>query len=295
MEASEKIETSATCIVCRAPRPETAETARVHPNVREFRAETFRVWRCGSCASIHLDEPADLPFYYSRYPFHDLPMDWRIRTMYGSQLKRLARAGVHRKMRVLDYGCGRGDFVRYLRSRGFTDVSGFDEYSDEFGDRSVTERQYDCIISQDVVEHVPSPQGLLDRFHELVVSGGVIAVGTPNASAIDLSRPEAYEHTLHQPYHVHILSKGALLDAGAARGWELLRYYPTMYANTRVPFLNSAFYLYYLTLVDNTLDALMEPPKVLPLLLRPHLTLFWGLFGSFFARETDVMAVFRRS
>jgi hypothetical protein len=38
----------------------------------------------------------------------------------------------------------------------------------------------------------------------------------------------------------------------------------------------------------------MESPNVWSLLRRPHLTLFWGFLGYFFARETDVMAVFRR-
>jgi hypothetical protein len=42
------------------------------------------------------------------------------------------------------------------------------------------------------------------------------------------------------------------------------------------------------------LDALIEPPKVAPLILRFPLTLFWGLFGYFFSEETDVMAVFAR-
>ena len=58
--------------------------------------------------------------------------------------------------------------------------------------------------------------------------------------------------------------------------------------------MNSRFYLYYTRLFDNSLDALTDPVKVGPLLLRLPLTLFWGFFGYFLARETDVMAVFRR-
>jgi hypothetical protein len=38
----------------------------------------------------------------------------------------------------------------------------------------------------------------------------------------------------------------------------------------------------------------MEPPVLAPLLARLPITLFWGLFGYFFAEATDIMAVFRR-
>jgi hypothetical protein len=78
------------------------------------------------------------------------------------------------------------------------------------------------------------------------------------------------------------------------QGWKLDRFYPTMYTNTRIPFLNERFYLFYTTLTDGTLDSLMEPLRVGSLLAWTPVTLFWGFFGSFFSRGTDVMAMFRR-
>ena len=46
--------------------------------------------------------------------------------------------------------------------------------------------------------------------------------------------------------------------------------------------------------IGGALDSLMEPVRVGALLLRTPVTLFWGFFGYFFSRHTDVMAVFRR-
>jgi len=142
---------------------------------------------------------------------------------------------------------------------------------------------------------VAEPHHLLSEFQNLTRPGAVVAVGTPSAGAIDLARPADFVHTIHAPYHRHILSKDALIAAGQRQGWSLARYYPTMYSNTRIPFLNEAFYLYYTRITDGTLDALMEPVRVGALLLRAPVTLFWGLFGSYFSRHTDVMAVFRKS
>jgi SAM-dependent methyltransferase len=283
------------CVVCeRETADDRLEEASVRSNVRAFRSETFAFWRCAHCRSIHARDEVDLGHYYAKYPFHDLPMDWRLRAMYRVQLARLRRAGVEPSHRVLDYGCGGGQFVRFLESHGFKNVRGFDEYSAEFGDRKVLDDEYDCIVSQDVLEHVPLPAALLAEFQRLSRNGAIIAVGTPNAAAIDLHRPEAFVQTIHAPYHRHILSKDALIGAGERQGWALDRFYPTIYSNTRVPFLNEAFYLYYGRLLDGTIDALIEPVRIGALLLRAPLTLFLGFFGSFLARGTDVMAVFRR-
>jgi 2-polyprenyl-3-methyl-5-hydroxy-6-metoxy-1,4-benzoquinol methylase len=287
--------TSRVCVVCEREAEELGlEEAAVHSNVRVFRKEAFVLWRCPHCRSLHAKDEVDLAHYYAQYPFHDLPVDWRLRAMYGNQLARLRGAGVEPHHRILDYGCGGGHFVKFLASEGYRSVVGFDEYSSEYGDRGVLDEQYDCILSQDVIEHVASPHALLREFERLTRKGAVIALGTPNAAAIDLKHAEDFAHTIHAPYHRHILSKGALLLAGERAGWDLQRFYPTMYSNTRMPFLNERFYLYYTGLTDGTLDSLMEPVRAAALLVRAPLTLFWGFFGSFFSRGTDVMAVFRR-
>jgi 2-polyprenyl-3-methyl-5-hydroxy-6-metoxy-1,4-benzoquinol methylase len=283
------------CNICQSEESDVAaEETWVRSNVRAFAEERFAVWRCKTCGSIHARDEVDLGHYYARYPFHDVPTDFRARAAYDNFLRRLRRAGLSRDHRILDFGCGGGNFVEHLRSRGFANVFGFDEYSPRFADRSVLDHTYDCVVAQDVIEHVPSPHALLEQFRHLVKPGGAIVLGTPNASAIQLAAPERTIHALHLPYHRHILSKRALLTIGEEHDLVLERYYRTHYANTLVPFLNSAFYFYYMRLFDNSLDALFEPPRVSPLLLRLPLTLFWGFCGYFAAPETDVMIVLRQ-
>lgn len=286
---------SFSCVICERETPSgSAEEVSVTSNVRVFSKESFAVWRCRHCGSIHARDEVDLAHYYSQYPFHDLA-HWALHPMYTNQLARLKRAGVERSHKILDYGCGSGQFVKFLQANGYANARGFDEYSHNFKDRSVLDDQYDCIVSQDVIEHVASPHALLTEFDRLTTDKALIAIGTPNASAIDLGRPRDFVHTLHAPYHRHILSRDALVDAGKRHGLELSRFYSTMYSNTPVPFLNERFYLYFTNIVDGTVDALTGPIPVGAFVLRFPLTLFWGLFGALFSRHTDVMAIFRKA
>ncbi|HEX2676478.1 MAG TPA: class I SAM-dependent methyltransferase, partial [Polyangiales bacterium] len=219
--------------------------------------------------------------------------DWMLRAMYGKQLSRLRAAGLRPEHAVLDYGCGGGAFVRFLKSRGYANARGFDEYSEAFSDRSVLAQRYDVILSQDVLEHVPEPWSFLNELQGLLAPKGVVALGTPNADSIDLANPEKRVHTLHQPYHRHIFSKQSLLSLGEPLGWELVKYHPTMYANTLVPFVNQAFVNHYFACHDNTVDLATEPINPKSLKLYTPLTLIYALFGYFFAPESDVMVVYR--
>ena len=284
------------CNLCGREPEAQPEQASVRSNVRKFAGEQFVVWRCPHCLSIHARDEVDLGRYYADYPFHRLKdtVDWMLRAMYGNLLSRVRAAGIKPEHSVLDYGCGSGLFLAHLQKEGYTQAAGYDEYSEHYADRGVLSRSYDCVMTQDVIEHVAEPIELVRRLHELTRPGGVIVIGTPNAEAIDLNDPEARVHTLHQPYHRHILSKRALTTLGKDLGWELLRYYPTMYANTIIPGVNSAFVEHYFKCFDNNVDLALEPIRLSSLKLWSPLTAAHMLFGYFWPPECDVMAVFRR-
>lgn len=271
-----------------------SETAAVRSNVRAFREETFPVWRCAACASVHAGAEVDLDAYYAAYPVHEVPLDWRTRPMFDLQRRRLMRAGLRRDGRVLDYGAGSGAFLAHLAEARFTSTSGYDPYSKRYSDRAVlTPGAYDCVVSQDVIEHVADPLAFLEEQRELVRRGGLVAVGTPDAAGLDLARPEAFVHALHQPYHRHIFSRDALRAAGEARGLRVVRHYRTMYVNTRWPFINSRFVALVMKAKDDTLDAAIEAPSPRLLLWLPW-TLGVGLFGSFFPTPSEMMTIFER-
>lgn len=283
-----------TCKVCRLAIEDVdrCESAVVRSNVRRFIDESFVVWRCPGCRSIHARDEVDLQHYYAHYPFHKMAPNPLLRFFHHKLLRRMRRAGLERHHHVIDYGCGSGLFVDYLKSKGFAHAVGYDAFSERFRDAGALERTYDCIFSQDVIEHVPEPWDLLHTFQRLAKPNGIIAIGTPNAAAIDLARPLDTLHALHQPYHRSILAKDALIAAGDELGWRLLRYYPAAYGNTYLPFVNFRMWTRYSGALDNTMDLVFESPHFRLRFLSPA-ALFDAFLGGFFCPDLDVMAVFR--
>ncbi len=280
------------CAVCGAAADAASETAEVASNVRAHRAQRFVVWRCAACASIHARDPVDLDHYYRDYPLLRT-RDSRVLRYFQRRLwRRLERAGARPEHAVLDYGCGAGLLVDELRRRGYAGATGYDAYSPRFADPAVLDLRHDVVFSQDVIEHVDAPLALLDTFGRLCRPGGLIAIGTPDAAAIDLRRAAHHKHSLHQPYHRHILTHAALLAAGRARGWQLVRHHRRAHTSTAVPTLNLPYLLRYLRAGDDTLDVAFDPPRLSWRMITPP-ALFDALFGALRGPHTEGMTIFR--
>lgn len=278
------------CHACGAAPAAVAEEGEVRSNVRAHRDTWFAVWRCAACRSIHARDPVDLDAYYAGYPFLRGERSRVTSYLLGRLWRRIRRAGVEPDARVLDYGCGAGLLVDVLRRRG-VDVRGYDAYAPAFADRAALAEGYDVVIAQDVIEHAEEPQAMLDELGRLVRPGGLLAIGTPDAEGITLHERDV--HALHQPYHRHIFGRGALVAAGAARGWTLVRWYATSYVNTPVPTLNARYLLRYLRANDDTVDVAYDPPRARAAMFTPA-ALFDAVFGGLRPPRTDGLALFRR-
>ncbi len=237
--------------------PERTRNARVRSNVKSFAQESFAIWQCELCGSIHATDEVDLDHYYAGYPFHARVANFSTRLLHRSQVRALARLGLRRDQRVLDFGCGAGLLVRELVARGYRHARGYEPYAKEGPFADPPGSGYDFVLSQDVIEHVAEPIEHLRDLMALSKPGGVLVIGTPNADVIDLGRPELYIHMLHQPYHRHILSERALVSLAASLGLELVTAKRGTVGLSRVPGLNSRYLRRVLRATDDVLDDAM--------------------------------------
>ena len=281
-----------TCCICGKKHSASSgpESVRVPSNVRQYAQEHFTLWRCGGCKSIHSRDKVDLDRYYRHYPFFTQTLDAPLRWGYRRLVRRLSRAGLRRDHHILDYGCGSGLLVSYMKKKGYN-ATGYDPYSSDHGDPTALDKQYDWVIAQDVVEHAEDPLEILNILGALTRPGGIIVIGTPNAAGIDLTRANDYICPLHQPYHRHIFSVEALRQSGEGLSWSLRKYHSTPYTN--MPILSLPFLQHYMRCFDNTLDVLFQRPlNSWKLWLHPR-TLFLLLFGYFLCDDADIVAIFQ--
>lgn len=277
--------------------PEDDEAFVTFPcHVRAFLGQSFPVWRCPDCRVIHCRDVVDLDLYYSKYPFSSAKLSWPFRFFYFNLRRRLTRHGLTPETKLLDYGCGKGVFMRYLRKRGHPHAIGYDPYGDPAttGDKANLDRApFDLILLQDVLEHVEDPDALLKQMDALLAPGGRIVVGTPNAANVDLARPKDFWNEVHAPYHLHIYTREEVERMGRGIDWQPVDFYNRPYHDVPVFGINTRATKVYQQLADGTMDSVLESINPLRPLTSPRF-LFYGLFGYWLSFRSDMTVVFRK-
>lgn len=129
-------------------------------------------------------------------PLMTAPMaDGIVRTLVGGDVvKMFARLAIDRNARILDVGCGAGALLDRLARLGFTNLSGVDPFIAADSETSfgvpllkrelndVTE-QFDLIMLNHSLEHVPSPIETLKMARTKLVPRGVCLARVPTTSS----------------------------------------------------------------------------------------------------------------
>jgi tRNA G46 methylase TrmB len=109
-----------------------------------------------------------------------------------------------RQARILDIGCGMGDFLYFLQKHSYTNFLGLDVGAEQvkYANRCLhaekailvdsTEEflekgdQYSCVAMLNVIEHIKKDRvvGLLKNIHEVLTENGVLLLKTDNLACI---------------------------------------------------------------------------------------------------------------
>jgi SAM-dependent methyltransferase len=209
---------------------------------------------------------------------------------YGNRVKLMERQSIRHTDRILDFGCGAGLFVNFLRERGFGHVSGYDPFVSAWANTKTLEQTYDVVVSYDVIEHHDDPREFLVSLDALLRAGGLLVIGTPNADRVSLDRKA--DPSLHTPYHRHILSERVLLALAGEQGMEPVHIYRRSFYDSLIPTVNSRFMWEYIR-KSRFLDAAVEPPKT-GLILRSPKMVFLAFFGYFLPAGDNIIVSFRK-
>ena len=284
-----------TCNLCDNPGTihEAREQGKVFSHVKCFSKDSFTVWRCVNCRSLHSKESVDLPRYYADYPFKNHRLDFHTYHGYSNRIRMLREAGVTEKDLILDFGCGAGLFVQFLQQNGFHNAQGFDPFIASYSNEAVLQEKYDVVVSYDVIEHVDEPKEFFKRMVSLAKPEGKVVIGTPNASELSVSRAGGNTAVeLSQPYHRHILSEEIILSLADRYGLTPEAIHRRFYFDTLVPTVNTKFMWAYINANGGMIDVAVEKLKIGMVLRSPKL-MFYALFGYFFRVPGNILITFK--
>lgn len=142
--------------------------------------------------------------------------------------------GADRCGRSLDFGCGSGELVRELASRGF-DARGFEpgaQFGAHAGSSAVNgavligpwkqmqfpEGAFDLITCLHVLEHLNEPIAALERLHHWLAPDGVLYLETPNMQAPALKGFDCFHFA-----HVLGFSRDNIIFAAQRAGFAVLQ------------------------------------------------------------------------
>lgn len=208
--------------------------------------------------------PGELEFFYKNQYYSLIKKGGRApelrRLMKGNKAAAAERAWLHStlypdichvlnehagKKRVLDIGCGTGEFVNYLKKNGF-DGTGIEpsadainkgrsrglklynftleEFAKKIGKKNAG--RFDAVTLLNVLEHVPDPLKVINTVREMLNPGGVICVKVPN----DFSEIQslAQKHVRKSPWwiaapdHINYFNFVSLRNVLKALGFEII-------------------------------------------------------------------------
>jgi len=186
--------------------------------------ELFAYFQCSKCACLQImNYPTNIAKYYpetyysfqfsSRKKITTLLRNYIVKTRNNYALfhegilgkllfsrfptqtyKILSSLEIDKNMKILDVGCGNGDFLFSLRELGFKNVVGIDPFIEkdlkyENGlhvfkkELSEIEEEYDIVIFKGSFEHMPHPAKVLHAAHRILLSNGYCIIRIPIVSS----------------------------------------------------------------------------------------------------------------
>jgi len=177
------------CPIC-----DCSEAVNSFPFLTVWNEKKFKYYKCINCKSTFIDPvPSELDFskMYKKEAYHDTHYDECDYDLYANSLDWLLPR-VPNNLKILDFGCGNGCFLKVAKERGFSCVGVELDNSVILSSSNYSgvvvknmeqvmndDCEYDIIHLGDVFEHLPDPQKTLKTLKKKLKKEGVFFVEGP--------------------------------------------------------------------------------------------------------------------
>ncbi len=187
--------------------------------------------RCEACGAFWPDEipageaaRAAYDDYYTAARRRGAWRGWLRRFANRTRCTYLDRGTPARAGRILDYGCGAGDYLARFAGRACfgTDPLAPKDRTAAFawleGDDISAAAPFDWITLGHVLEHLADPSAVLARLAAALAPGGGLWIATPNADSFLFTAAGPWARDIDFPRHREIFSRSGLEGLAAKAG-----------------------------------------------------------------------------
>jgi hypothetical protein len=193
-----------------------------------------------------------------------------VRVVMGDIIRILRQLGLERDARIIDVGSGGGVLLDRLATIGFSNLSGADPFIEADGKTPLgvplTKRylgevtgEFDLIMFNHSLEHMPDPVATLRAAHEKLATGGMCLVRLPTTSSEAWTMYRQDWIQIDAPRHTVIPSRKGMELAADRVG---LRVDKTFDDSTLFQFLGSEAYRHDVALNDPKIIRFFGPKRV---------------------------------
>ncbi len=131
--------------------------------------------------------------------------------------------------RLLDIGCGNGDFIRLLYSYGLRNLTGIEPYINKStvigngceiikAELDSLEGKFDIVRIHHVLEHVVNPKGALEKIYNLLEPDGRVVLTIPISDYI-FSKYKQNAYLVQAPHHFHLFTIEGIRNLAEENGF----------------------------------------------------------------------------
>lgn len=200
------------CIACGGTKFKTLFSAR-SPDFSEF----FDIEECVTCGLKRSEVVNDVSRFYtsSNYFAKSNSVFNKIKQIFANFLKVRPIEKFKSSGKLLDVGCGDGEFLRYLDNKkwelfgiepfGYTAKPGqnFKFIQGVFEKTNLPDNVFDVITFWHVLEHVDNPITVLKECKRILKKDGLIFISVPNSGSLGFKLFRSKWFALYPPIHIH--------------------------------------------------------------------------------------------
>lgn len=168
-------------------------------------------------------------------------------------LKNLKNTSKHSKKYILDYGCGAGEFIKYISDDFETYAYEPNENAISFAKQKnkktkfitnlsqIENESLDAITLWHVFEHIENQQEILSLFFQKLKPHGKLVIAVPNYTSYDGQKYKEYWAAYDVPRHIYHFSKKGMMKLMNNEFWKIKNIKPLLLDSFYISMLSEKY------------------------------------------------------